>query len=294
MSLNQVAHYNALSAGLRAELEKKIKSFGARVRYRFKIEKPNPEPTKHDGEFIFPSSYTLDPTQFSIIDTFEKEGTNRSKLIAMVAGLDEKGLPNKFTKLRIRGIQGGILDLDLSEGHPDIEMAMYLELHPKLENGMFQNKTLIPVVKRIDEVGDAAIKVENRKAKLKALNAALDMDDKKIVQFADAMQWDSTMDVKVLRNKTEELAETNPEFFNDLVSGKSLEYKATVKQALDRKIIDFDPAEYKIKWSGNQQTIAMLAPNGEGTHIDKFSEWLMVSGDKANEAYKKIKELLPK
>lgn len=288
MSLEAVAHYNNLSQKLRDELNAKISSFGTRVRYRFNIEKVNPEPTKHDGEYIFPSVYTLDPCVF---DIFDKEA-KKSVKIALVEGVDEKGLPNKFKKVRVRAPHRGILDLDLSDGHEDRHIAMYLELHPKLKNGLFADATKVAVVSRIDEVQEATKATAERKARLKALNVAGDMDDKQIKDFADAMVWDSTLDPKVLRNKVEELADTDPQFFNDLVEGKSVKYRAVVKQAIDRKIIDFDPSEYKIKWSGNQQTITMLPPDGQNSYVEKAAEWFQVGGVKAEEAFKKIESLL--
>ena len=288
MLLEAQAHYNNLSTELRDELNEKINGFGKRVRYRFHIEKDNPDPTKYDGEKIFPSVYTLDPCVFDIFDEKAKKGAK----VAIVDSVDEKGLPNRFRKVRIKATQRGILDLELSRGSEGRDIAMYIELHPKLANGKFVDPEKVSVITRIDEVAEATKQSAERTARRKALNVAGEMDDKAILNFADAMLWDSTVDPKVLRNMVEDLADTNPEFFNDLVSGKSVQYRALVKQALDRKIIEFDPAEYKIKWAGNQQTITMLSPNGEGSHVEKAAEWFQVGGVKAEEAYKKIESLL--
>lgn len=292
MSLEQIAHYNGLSAKLREELSEKLRSYGSRVRYKFNLSRPNPDPSKYNGEIIYPNSYTLDPCVFDIIDTYEDKGKPRSKKIALVDSVDEKGLPNKFIKIKILALQRGILDLNLTEGSEDWYKAMYLELHPKLENGQFQDKNRISVFSRIDEVKAANDAKRERTARLKALNAAQDMTNKQIVAFADAMLWDSTEDIVILRNKAEELADTNPEFFNDLVAGKSLEYRATVKQAVDRKVIDFDYAEYKFVWSGNKQIIAVLSPSGDKNEVEKLADFLQAGGDKADTIYKKIKELL--
>ena len=290
--LESVAHYNNLSDKLREELTEKIRYFGKRVRYKFSIDKDNPDPAKYDGAKIYPNVYTLDPCIFDILDPYAEKGKPKSKKIAMVQDVDEKGIPNKFKKLRVKAGQKGIIDLELTEGTEDFYTAMYLELCPKLEGGMFQDKTKVAIISRIDDVRQASEERENRKARKIAMDVAEEMNEKAIVNFADAMLWDSTEDVGVLRNKVEALAESEPIFFNDLVQGKNIELRAIVKQAVDRKLITFDPAEYKYSWTGNNQTIAMLPPIGDKNEVEKMAEWLLNSGAKADEVLKKIKSLL--
>ena len=292
MSLEQIAHYNNLSTKLREELVEKLQSLGKRVRYKFDIGNPNPDPQKYNGSMVFPNLYTLDPCIFDILDPYEEKGKPKSKKIALVSGTDEKGIPNKFGRIRVRAAEAGILDLDLTEGGEGWYTAMYLELHPKLLNGKFADTSKHPVVSRIDEVQSASNAKKERTARLKALNVAQDMTDKDVFNFADAMLWDSSEDILILRNKVEELADTNPEFFNDLVSGKTIEYKAAIKKAMNKKVIEFDPAEYKFLWCGNKQTIAMLSPAGDRNEVEKFSEFLQTGGEKADTIYKKIKDLI--
>jgi hypothetical protein len=52
MSLENFAHFNDISPKLRLELERKVESFGKRVRYKFDIAKPNPDPEKYNGAFV--------------------------------------------------------------------------------------------------------------------------------------------------------------------------------------------------------------------------------------------------
>lgn len=79
MQLEQVAHYNNLSSKLRKELEEKLKSFGKTVRYKFDISKPNPDPSKYNGDIVWPNKYTLDPAVWDIIDPYEENGKSKSK-----------------------------------------------------------------------------------------------------------------------------------------------------------------------------------------------------------------------
>lgn len=294
MLLQQVAHFNDLSLKLRDELTEKIRSFGKVVRYKFNISNPNPDPEKYGGiEVIWPNLYTLDPTVFHINDPYEdRANKQRSKRIALIDGVDDRGLPNRFKKIRIEGRLKGILTLDIADNDEHLNYAMFLELHPKLIGGMFADKTKYQMVSRIDEKALAEDQRSIRTAKLKALNIAEQMSDKQIISFADAMMWDSSEDVFLLRNKVEELAENSPEFFSDLVNSKNLEYQASIQQALNKKIISFDPGEYKFVWSSNQQVIAILQPVGQKNNVEKMAEWVQTGGQKGEEFYKKLKSLL--
>lgn len=291
--LQQVGIYNDLSKKLLEKLEARINSFGKTVRYRFDIEKENPDKTYYNGKTIFPQVYTLDPTIFKINDIDDATGKPKTKTIAIIKSYgynDKNVLEFQYRKVRVSAGQRGVLRLELDK-EEDREMCMYLELHPKLKGGDFSDPEKHQVVSRVDEVSESNAKVSERKDRLKAMRVAAEMDNKQLGDFADAMQWDSTQKPEVLRNLVEELAETEPVFFNDLVGGKDLEYRATIKQALDKGIIEFDPAEYKFSWAGNKMVITVLSPVGEKNEVEKLSEWFQVGGDKTQEIYKKLKSL---
>jgi len=128
-----------------------------------------------------------------------------------------------------------------------------------------------------------------RTAKQKATNAAQAMSDKQLIDFADAMLWDSTQDPEILRNEVEFLAETEPKFFNELVDGRDIEYRALVQQALNKGAITFNPAEYSFAYGGNNHPIITLSPNGEQNEVQKMASWLQTGGQ---DVYKKIKSLV--
>ena len=291
MQLEPVAHYNNLSAKLREEIEAKIKGFGKSVRYKFEISKPNPDPAKYNGDTVWPNRYTLDPAVWDVTDPYEVAGKSKSKKIGIIDGIDENGKPNRFRKIRVMAPQKGVLILDLENSQEDYYTAFALELHPKLIGGKFEDKNAYRVVTRIDENAEAEIKRKERTARKKALDAAESMEDADIVNFADAMMWDSGEPANILRNKVEELAETDPEFFNDLIEKKEIQVRALVKQALDKRIITHDPVENKFMWASNMQLITALPVSLTANHVQQFAEWLVVGGTKAEEVHKKIKEL---
>jgi hypothetical protein len=295
MSLENFAHFNDLSPELRLELEQKVESFGKRVRYKFDVAKPNPDPEKYNGAFVYPNMYTLDPTKFTIQDPYEKRADkSKTKNIGLVDDnfLSDNGIPERFKKVRISGSQKSILTLNLEDNRDDFYMAMMLELHPKNKDSKFASKTLRHMILRIDENAAAREARTERSERLKALNVAQGMSDGELIDFADAMQWDSSDEIEILRNRTEELADSNPVYFNDFVQGKTIEYQSMVKQAINKGLISFDNTEYKFVWSGNQQTIAVLSPTGEKSNIEKMSEWMQTSGNKGDDFYKKIKALV--
>lgn len=295
MSLENFAHYNDLSPKLREELERKVESFGNVVRYKFEIAKPNPDPEKYNGAMVYPNIFTLDPTRFNIQDPYEdRPNKSKTKTIALIDDLfiDEKGIPQKFKKVRIQGAERSILKLDIQDRREDFYMAMFLELHPKLKGGKFADKNAYQILSRIDETAAARAQRTERTERLKALNVAQSMSDHDLINFADAMQWDSSENIEILRNMTEELADNNPIYFNDFVESKAVEYQSLIKQAINKALISFDYADYKFVWAGNNQIITNLVSSPNKNEIEQLSEWMQTSGNKGDEFYKKLKSLV--
>lgn len=290
--LQQESQYNDLSDQLRSELETQIKSFGKRVRLRFNISHQNPDPTKYNGDVIWPFLWTLDPAIFSIVDPYEKRtGKQKSKQIAMVERMDEKGVPNKFQRIRVQARFQGELPFDL-ENIEDQRQVMYALLHPKLTGGKFADKNKQQIFSFIDEKKEALAAKEVRNAKRLAYIAASGMTESKLKEFAAAMGWDEHGDIDVLQNMVEALAESTPELFVDLVEGKSIEFRAMVKRAIDTQLIAYNPTENKFIWVGNQETITVLGMGLDGKNeIERLAEWLMTAGKQGDAVYKKLKSL---
>lgn len=292
MLLRETGMFNEISPELREKLEARVRGFGKSVRYKFDISNENPDPTKHDGKVIYPSVFTLDPATFYITDPLEKRtGKSKTKRIGLVEQVDEKGVPNKFKKIKVDGKYRGILKLETEEIPEHFDFAVFLEMHPKLTGGDFLDKTKRQMISRIDEQAAATTQRAERTARLKALNVAQGMSDKELINFADAMLWDSTQNPEILRNDAEVLAESNPEFFNDLVAGKSLEYRALIKQCVDKKIIEFNPSEQNFVYSSNKQVIVQTSATSQKSEVEQFSDWLQAGGTKTEEVYKKLKSL---
>ena len=290
--LEQIDIWNDLSPKLRERLEAKIDSYGKTVRYKFDISNPNPDPDKKQGPIVWPFLYTLDPKTFMIKDDEEnRAGKQKMKRIGIVKETDANGKPTRFGSIKVKGADSGILTLHL-ENQEDREFAMYAELHPKLNGGEFSDPSKRQVFSRIDERALSTEKRTDRKQRQIALNIATELSDKEVVEFADAMLWDSTEDLEILRSRIEELAESTPKFFADFAKSKKKEYQATIKKAVDARFIAFNPEEYSYRWADTGHMIAQLQAVGEQNEVQKLADLFLSGGTKMNETYKKIKELL--
>jgi len=291
--LEQVAHFNDLSPALRKKLTERIESYGKEVTYRFPISHQNPDPEKYNGKIIWPSRYTLDPIVFDILDKEEtRDNKSKQKRIGLVDKLDEKGIPVSFKRIRVLGQYEGEYKIDLET--PDgIGEAMYMELHPKTNEGLFRDSKRNPVAFRVDHKKDASENRKVRNEKRQAMKVAEGLSSKEVQDFAAAMTWNEHEDIDILRDKIEKLAEETPVLFNDLVNNKKMEYQATIKRALDANVIGWDPVEQRFLWASNQQVIVVLGfSNGQQNEVERFADWLMTNGNKGGEVYKKLKSLL--
>ena len=218
--------WNDLSPKLIEKLEAQINSFGKSVRFKFDIANPDPDPEKRAaGAIVYPFSYTLDPVTFQINDKYEdRADKQKMKKVGMAMNPDiEDGreVVRQFKRVRVSEKEKGIKKFML-DNVEDREMVMYLLLHPKLSGGEFMDKTKRQVITRIDEVTAAKTARDERTARSKAMNVAENMSKDEMETFAAAMLWDDTDEEIILRNKIEELAETSPVFFNDLVESKDI------------------------------------------------------------------------
>jgi hypothetical protein len=294
--LEKIGTWNDITDELRAELEKKVDSMGTRIRIKFHISHPNPDPEKYNGPIVWPSSYALDPITFRIVDPYEKRpGKSKSKLIGLIDEIEDKNgqeVPKTFHRVRVLIRHLGILSFDPTN-QSDRYFLMYLLLHPKLMLGKFLDKNRKQMFEFVDEKKEAIEGRERRNVKAKALHAATNMSEQQVRDFASAMVWDETEDPDMLRNKVEEVAEINPEMFSDLINGKQLEYQAVIKRALDKLIIGYNPSEQNFIWPQNQQVFASLNPTlTEKNPVERLAEWVMTGGQKNEEVYKKIKALV--
>jgi len=294
--LQKEGTWNDLSPKLISKLEKRIASFGKKVRYKFDISNPDPDPEKRAiNARIFPFAYTVRPVTFTIFDEDEdRKEAQKSKKIGLISATKEEGgrtVVDRFDRVRVYARENGVKEFDMTKAE-DVAMVWYLELCPKLKGGLFSDPTKTQMITRIDEMANASEQIKQRSERKKAMDAAELMSDAELVSFADAMNWDSTLDIEILKNDIGNLADTNPVFFNDLLKDKTIEYRSLVKKSMVKGIISYDPAEGKFTYSSNMQPIAIL-PVVEGKNeVTVLADWLIAGGKNADEVYKKLKSMV--
>lgn len=295
MELLQIQHYNNLSDGLRKKLETRISGFGKTVRYRFDIRRQLVDPLTKTEDKIWPSLYTLDPAKFTINDADEKrENVEKTKTIALIESVGADGKAERFAKARVKEPMKGELVLYIQDRPEDYQMCMYLEMHPKNKNGMFPDATKHQVFFRIDELAAATEERKTRSARKVAMDTAEKMSESELRVFADAMLWDRNQDEILLRNMAEDLAENEPDFFNDIVADKKTKILSVIKQALDNKYIQYNPEDGKLSYASTGQTIVVLGENAGLNGWGKYAEWFLTAGDAADGVYKKLEGMLKK
>lgn len=279
--------YNNLSKELRDRLNKRAKEAGRFVKYKFAIARRNPDGEhKTGGEYLYPLRWTLTPVTFDITDV---DGIR--KKIGIVNELKEFGAPSDgFKRCVVDEPFRGILTLDM-EDMEDQDMFAYLELHPKLEGGDFHDKNEMAIFKHIDDVKEAKHSLTARENRANAMFVASQMSTQEIKDFACAMSWDESDDISILRDRVMALADNDPLWFKGFIDDKSIEYRAVVKRAMDRKIIVWQPVENKFSWASNGQTIAVLDRCEDGKVLERMSDWVVTSKN-GQEVYTKLKGLL--
>lgn len=296
--LEQQGIYNDLSPKLRKEIEDKVESFGKSVRFKFNISNPNPDPLKYNGEILYPFLWTLDPKTFKITDPYEdRPGKQKVKTIGIIDKIEQnsegKEISVKFKCVRVSERFKGVMLYDL-ESIEQQEYVAYLLLHPKLTGGRFIDKQKNPVFYIIDASKLATEERTLRSAKREASNFAAKMSDREVVEFADAMVWDSTDELGIIRNKIEDMAENTPAIFNDLVKNEKMKFQTVVKQALDNHVISYDPLANKIVWVSTTQPIAQLSADMGKHEVERAAEWFQFGGEQAIKAFEKVKSLMGK
>jgi hypothetical protein len=291
--LDNVQQFNDLSPEFLSALEERVLSYGPVVRYKFDIGHKNPDPEKYDGEIIWPALYTLDPARFNITESGEnRKDKKRFKQIALIESVDNEGKVSKFKRVRLEARERGVKSLQVRDKQEDLHTAMYLELHPKLTGGDYQDKTMAAMFSRINEKAHATEQRTLRSQKLAALNVAQAMSEADIHQFALAHQWDAGMDEELLREKIEAMAEADPQHFSDLVKGKTLAYRATIQKALDAGHVAYQSTELQFAWTGSGETILKLSAASGKHPVEQMADWALTGGAKAEAVYNKIKSLL--
>jgi hypothetical protein len=294
------AEVNDLSPQLRKILDDAIADQGKYVIFKFKIAKPNPEynfmgsSAAIDSEIdisrapgpklIWPAWWDLQPVTYRIIDP----GDKRRKKIGIVTQEDDAGNPVGFKRCSLREIDMGRRKLDM-DNPDDVEMFMYLFMHPLLVNGMFKDKNSADLIEIVNEAADAKKRGKRRSVKADAMYVANNMTDREMKDYACAKGWDEEQDPEILQDLIGADAEGDPDIFKTFMESSNFPYRAEITRAEKAGVIYWLPMENKYTWSNGQVITAFgLIPDID--RLKEMAEWL-ISNKQGDEIFKRIKTL---
>jgi hypothetical protein len=136
----------------------------------------------------------------------------------------------------------------------------------------------------VDEEAKAEIEQKKRNLRREALNAAADLGQDEVKNFAAALGKDDSRPVGVLRNELEELADKDPQAFLDLIGNKQAVMKATINRSLSKGIIIFNEEQSRWEWP-NKEAILTVA---RGTEAVEELVSFCVSSAKGEKVYQTI------
>lgn len=179
--------------------------------------------------------------------------------IGLVKSVTREGDVNEVDYIKIMGQENAGYFRLVGGSINDDKMYAFLELCNENESNPNRDESRIAKFRRIDDLKDAKDTRKKRSDKLAAMTFASNMNLTSVKQFASSRNWDENLEPEVLRSMVEKLAEENPKEFIRLAMDKDIEIKATIKRAIDNKVIEFNLPQSKWVWVKGGETIAQVA-----------------------------------
>lgn len=263
--LKKVLHYNDVSDEVLSKVPKLKKGEVA----RFKCVLINPD-LKHERRFSGPRFYNISP-----IDTIWDEGVSDYVEIGFV---DRQVLPNGEIVANPKLIKFSAPSGEITlRGGVQEEEYLYYFLTLSNRNGSNENRDISKSIDyvRIDEEKSAKEKNTKRSKKFDALLAANNMTNEQIKDFVSATGGDERRPIEILKDYVFDWADKNPDDFLVKINDVEASTKATIKRAIDTKVIEFDKADMTFKWAESKEKIASV-PKADGVeHINYLSDLLL-------------------
>lgn len=254
----KASEYNQFSATLKKTLKQ-----DERATYRILNVRPD-----HDnpGKFIMPSAYQIPSTDI-VYDKMKGEFVS----IAAIERQDTEGRPI-FLNIIFSSANMGYLFLNGSNPvHQKI--YQYLELSNFNESNKDRNQEYEAVFYRVDNKKEAMEERQMRKLIVKAVNIALDLDDKKAKEVALALGIDAET-IEEIRNMLEDYAGEEPEEFMAVVERSSLESESVLKEAIKQGIIKNNVQESAFQWSETEKEIYKYKKSAGKNYVKELAEYL--------------------
>lgn len=253
--------YNKLST----KMERKLAP-NERATYRVKGVRPDPD---NYGKFLMPSALQIP----SVDIIFDKE----TKEFVTIAAIERSDTDGNAVFLNIVFSAGNFGYLFLDGKNPThqkiyqfLELCNYNESNPDRndENGEKEVQFF-----RVDTKKEAIKERSERKLIVKAMNLALEMDDKKAKEVAMALGIPSE-DIDEIRNDIEAYAEDNPADFLDVAERATVEVESLLKEAIKKGIIVNNTNAQVFEWAETHKEIFKYKKSPNKNYVKELADYL--------------------
>ena len=233
------------------------------------------------GKFLMPSALQIRP-----IDTIFDKGTNEFVTIAAIERTDIDGNPS-FISIVFTAANMGYLFLNGNNPvhqkiYQFLELCNYNESNP---DRIKDDPEIEVLFSRIDAQKEAKTERNLRKLIVKAVNLALDLDDKKAKEVALALGIDAESNDE-LRNELEDYAGDYPEEFLEVVERASLANESALKDAVKKNIIKNDVNASCFKWVETGKVIFTYTKGKDKNYFKELADHLLETNPDELEAIK--------
>ena len=225
---------------------------GQMVKYRLLNGTPNIDPQRKKGDdMLYPSCVAIS------LQEKIKDPEGGIKQVGLVKAFDDNERPIfvDFILTPQKG-DGGFFFLS-GDRVADIEMYDIIELKNNNKSNPYRDISVTPIFERVNEAAESKVRSKKRNYLFDSLDAIRHWTPEEM-RFAGASNGlSSALEIDVLKDKLEEIAERDPETFYKSIESEDNKLKAIIKLATEAGFISFNAHEYK--WiDKNGETVALL------------------------------------
>lgn len=254
----KASEYNQLSD----EMVRKLKH-DERATYRILNVRPDPD---NYGKFLLPAAYQIPST-----DIVYDKGKGDFVTIAAIERQDNEGNA-VFLNIVFTANNLGYMFLD-GKNPAHQKIYQFLELSNFNQSNTNRNTDNEAVFYRVDSKKEAQVERSTRKLIVRAVNLAIELDDKKAREVAMALGIEAES-IDETRNALEDYAEDNPEEFLDVVDRASLANETMLKDAVKKGVIKNNIGASQFEWAETGKEIFKYKKAPNKNYFKELAEYL--------------------
>jgi predicted XRE-type DNA-binding protein len=254
----KASEYNQLSP----DMERKLAQ-NERATYRVNNVRPDPD---NYGKFLMPSALQIPST-----DVIYDKGKKDFVTIAAIERTDNDGNA-VFLNIVFTASNFGYLFLD---GKNAVHQKIYqfLELCNYNDSNPNKNGEAEVHFHRVDTKKEAIQERSVRKLIVKAVNLAIEMEEKKAKEVAMALGIDAES-MEEVRNLLEDYAEDNPSEFLEVAERATVEIESLLKEAIKKGIILNNLNSQVFEWAETHKEIYKYKKSPNKNYVKELADYL--------------------